>query len=151
MPRRPLKVGAAEVWDWLRRYLRLGKSEDSLGERGEDLAAKLLQGLGYRIIERQFRGRYGELDLIALDAETVVFVEVKTRTSTAAGDPTEAITVAKQRKITQSALAYLKRRGWLNRRVRFDVVAILWNGDQPPDVRHYVSAFDASGFGQMYS
>jgi putative endonuclease len=123
-----------------------------LGDRGEDLAARHLERQGLRIIERQSRGPCGELDLVALDADTVVFVEVKTRSTSAAGDPTEAVTPAKQQKITRSALAYLKRRGWLERRCRFDVVAILWNDNGgPPEVRHYPSAFDASGFGQMFS
>ena len=104
-----------------------------------------------RILERQLRGDFGEIDLIALDADTVVFVEVKTRSTTAAGDPTEAITPAKQRKMTQSALAYLKRRGWLQRRARFDVVAIVWDGEHTPEVRHFRNAFEAFGTGQMYS
>ena len=139
------------MWGWLRRHLLRQPAENSLGGRGEDLAANFLRSLGYRILERQMRGRYGELDLIALDGESIVFVEVKTRSSSVAGDPTDAITSDKQRKITQSALEYLKRRRWLDRRVRFDVIAILWNGNHPPDIRHYPSAFDASGFGQMYS
>ena len=59
---------------------------------------------------------------------------------------------AKQRKITQSALAYLKRRGWLERRARFDVISVLWSHEvSEPQIRHYVNAFDSTGFGQMYS
>lgn len=138
------------MWNWIRRLWSAKRSGGRLGDRGESLAAEYLQSQGIRILERQWRGVYGELDLVALDADTVVFVEVKTRASTVAGDPTEAVGVAKQKKITRSALAYLKRRGWLNRRTRFDVVSILWNGDTP-DVKHFRSAFDATGFGQMYS
>ena len=111
-----------------------------------------MERLGYRLLERQMRGRFGELDLVALDGEVVVFVEVKTRSTTAAGHPTEAITMAKQRKITQSALAYLKRRGWLERRARIDVISVLWsNESSEPQIQHYVNAFDSTGFGQMYS
>ncbi len=140
------------MWRWLTRLWSRPGVTHRLGDRGEDLAARHLERLGFRIIERQWRGVYGEIDLVALDSDTVVFVEVKTRATSATGDPTEAVTPAKQQKITRSALAYLKRRGWLQRRCRFDVVSILWNGDGGlPDVRHYPSAFDASGSGQMYS
>ncbi|MBC8115711.1 MAG: YraN family protein [Candidatus Saccharimonas sp.] len=125
-----------------------------MGNRGEAAAARFLERLGYRILERQMRGRFGELDLVALDGDgdVVVFVEVKTRSTTSAGHPTEAITTAKQRKITQSALAYLKRRHWLERRARFDVISVLWpDSNSEPAIRHYVNAFDSTGFGQMYS
>lgn len=146
-----LLVGrSAVMWNWLSHWWQRPKTAIRLGDRGEDLAAETLKKQGMRVIERQLRGHYGELDLVALDAETVVFVEVKTRTSNVAGDPTEAVTPAKQKKITQSALAYLKRRGWLERRCRFDVVSIIWNDGKAPDVKHYRSAFEASGSGQMY-
>jgi putative endonuclease len=111
-----------------------------------------LEQLGYRILERQMRGRFGELDLVALDGAVVVFVEVKTRSTIAAGHPTEAITTAKQRKITQSALAYLKRRGWLERRARIDVISVLWShAGAKTQIQHYINAFDSTGFGQMFS
>jgi putative endonuclease len=140
------------MWGWLARFLPRSNHSGRLGDRGENLAAEHLVGLGFRIVERQMRGLYGEIDLIALDGETVVFIEVKTRATSAAGDPTEAVTRAKQRKITRAALAYLKRRGWLQRRCRFDVVSILWKGPGgKPEIRHYQSAFDAEGTGQMYS
>ena len=142
------------MWQWLSRLARQLKRGDehcTLGDRGENLAARYLEERGFRVLERQLRGRHGELDLIAMDGETVVFVEVKTRTTRGAGDPAEAVTFAKQKRITQSALTYLKRRGWLERRTRFDVVSILWNGgDGKPEIQHYRSAFEAAGFGQMY-
>ncbi len=140
------------MWRWFARLWPRSNAARPLGDRGENLAAEYLERKGFRILERQLRGLYGELDLVALDADTVVFIEVKTRATSAAGDPTEAVTLVKQKKITQSALAYLKRRGWLERRSRFDVVSILWNGvGGTPDVKHYPAAFDATGFGQMYS
>lgn len=140
------------MWQWLNFLWARPAASDRLGNRGENLAAEHLQRQGFQILERQLRGHFGELDLVALDADTVVFVEVKTRATMAAGDPTEAITRAKQKKITQSAVAYLKRRGWLERRSRIDVVSILWQGrDGQPEIRHYRSAFDATGIGQMYS
>ena len=140
------------MWSWLARLWPRQHLPDSLGNRGEAAAARFLERLGYRILERQMRGRFGELDLVALDGGVIVFVEVKTRSTTSAGHPTEAITPVKQRKITQSALAYLKRRRWLERRARFDVIAVLWpDRDSEPAVQHFVNAFDSTGFGQMYS
>ncbi|MEK6260700.1 MAG: YraN family protein [Planctomycetota bacterium] len=140
------------MWGWLARLWPRRHAPDSLGNRGEAAAAQFLERLGYRILERQMRGRFGELDLVALDGDAIVFIEVKTRSTTSAGHPTEAITTAKQRKITQSALAYLKRRNWLERRARFDVISVLWpDSNSEPAIRHYVNAFDSTGFGQMYS
>ena len=140
------------MWSWLARLWSRRHPPDSLGNRGESAAARFLERLGYRILERQMRGRFGELDLVTLDGDVIVFVEVKTRSTTAAGHPTEAITTAKQRKITQSGLAYLKRRGWLERRARFDVISVLWSDrNSEPAIQHYVNAFDSTGFGQMFS
>jgi putative endonuclease len=140
------------MWQWFARFWQRSTTPVSLGNRGETLASQFLERQGMRILERQYRGNYGELDLVAQDGDTVVFIEVKTRTTAIAGDPTEAVTPTKQKKITQSALAYLKRRRWLNRRTRFDVVSILWNGPGgEPEIRHYPSAFEATGSGQMYS
>ena len=140
------------MWNWLARLWSPCFPSDSLGNRGEVAAARFLERLGYRILERQLRNHFGELDLVALNGDVVVFVEVKTRTTLLAGHPTEAVTATKQRKITRSALAYLKRRGWLGRRVRFDVIAIVWScEDHAPEIQHYISAFDSGDFGQMYS
>lgn len=139
------------MWTWLSKFLRRPAAADRLGDRGECAAAKYLEAQGFRILERQHRGHFGEVDLIAIDGDTLVFVEVKTRARTSAGDPTEAVDLPKQRKITKSALAYLKRKAWLERRCRFDVVAILWDaGGGRPAIKHYRSAFEATGFGQMY-
>lgn len=140
------------MWNWLTHLLPSRVPPDSLGNRGEVAAARFLQRLRYRIIERQMRNRFGELDLVALNGDVVVFVEVKTRTTLLAGHPTEAVTATKQRKITRSALAYLKRRGWLEHRVRFDVIAVVWSNEAAtPKLQHYISAFDSDDFGQMYS
>jgi putative endonuclease len=139
------------LWRSLGLWRRSSGSEP-LGQRGEAAAARFLETRGYRVLERQLRGRYGELDLVAVDGDVVVFVEVKSRTTLASGHPTEAITPAKQRKVTQSALAYLKRRGWLERRARIDVIAVLWpDSAAKPQIDHYVNAFDSTGFGQMFS
>ncbi len=123
-----------------------------LGNDGERAAARHLRRQGFRILSRQWLTRWGEFDLIALDGETIVFVEVKTRRSDAGGNPAEAVTHAKQQRMTRQALVYLKRRRWLERRARFDVVAVVWpQGSKTPTIQHYRSAFEPTGFGQFYS
>lgn len=123
-----------------------------LGDAGERRAARYLRAQGYRILARQYRTAFGEIDLIALDGQCIVFVEVKTRRSRAAGLPEEAVDGAKQAQLTRLALAYLKRRGLLDRAARFDVVAILWSeGAREPQIVHYRNAFPPVGRGQMFS
>ena len=94
----------------------------------------------------------GEIDLIALDGDCVVFVEVKTRRSSDAGRPVEAVDYHKQLKLTRLALAYLKRHNLLEHRARFDVVSIVWSdGTRHPEIVHYKNAFEPIGRGQMFS
>jgi putative endonuclease len=95
-----------------------------LGKSGEDLACRELRRRGYEILARRYRTRVGELDIVARDGPTIVFVEVKTRTSAAYGVPGEAVGPRKQHKIWLMASDYLLRRGWFDRPCRFDVVAI---------------------------
>ena len=122
-----------------------------LGQRGEEAAARFLKRRGYRILARHHDSPLGELDIIAVDRRTIVFVEVKTRSSSDAGHPTEAIDDRKQRRMTQAAVAWLKTQGLLNYSARFDVVAITWPDDAGrPTVEHYVNAFSPTGFGQFY-
>jgi len=122
-----------------------------LGDRGERLAVRHLKRLGYRILARRSRSRIGEIDIIALDGDSIVFVEVKTRSSQAAGHPTEAITFAKRQQLTRLALTWLKSRSMLERRARFDVIAITWGDGAEPVVEHYQNAFEPVGRGQMFS
>ena len=122
------------------------------GDRGERAAAKFLKKLGYRIVARQYATPWGEIDLIALDGHSFVFVEVKTRTSTVAGQPFEAVDREKQTKLTRMALAYLKRYKLLEHPARFDVVSIVWPEDvRNPQIRHIKNAFEAVGRWQMFS
>ena len=118
----------------------------SLGQRGEDFAARYLKRLGYHIVGRQVDLRVGELDIVAVDGRTVVFVEVKTRTSDAAGSPAEAVDDLRQERMTRAALAYLKSHGLLEYPARFDVIALLWpDGARAPTVEHIQNAFPAAG------
>jgi putative endonuclease len=124
----------------------------SLGARGERAAERHLRRLGYKIVARRDRGRLGELDLVAVDGRTIVFVEVKTRASHDAGHPAEAVGAEKQARLTRLALGYLKRHDLLEHRARFDVIAITWPASaRKPTIEHIKSAFDAVGRGQMFS
>jgi putative endonuclease len=134
---------------WLRS---LFTRRESFGTRGERAAERFLTDLGYRVLRRQHRNHGGELDLIVLDGDTVVFVEVKTRSGVTHGQPIDAVNVEKQRRMTRAALVFLKREDWLNRRSRFDVIAVVWADRQaPPQITHYRNAFEPPGNGQMFA
>lgn len=125
---------------------------EGLGPRGEREAAKFLQRLGYRILERGHLQRLGEIDLIALDGRCIVFAEVKTWSSAEQGDPADAVDRRKQERLTRAALIYLKKRRLLEQPARFDVVSVVWpaNARAKPQIRHFISAFEAVGKREMY-
>lgn len=114
------------------------------GDRGENLAAKHLKKLGLRIVARQWRGRFGEIDLIGRDGNTVVFVEVKTRRSAVGSRPEEAVDRNKQRQLTRAAYEWIKRYGRDGWSYRFDVVAIVLPSDGVPEIKHIQHAFEAT-------
>ena len=99
-----------------------------LGRYGEDRACEYLKQLGYQLIERNFRCRDGELDIIAQDGKTVVFVEVKTRLSLFAGHPFEAITSQKQARIRRLAAEWCQRYQVSQVQVRIDAIAVMLRG-----------------------
>lgn len=99
-------------------------SRSDLGRAGEEKAAQHLRANGLILVARNWRCRLGELDLVALDGPQVVFVEVKTRTGHAYGAPAEAVDGRKQARLARLANAFLQERGWWERPVRFDVVAV---------------------------
>ncbi len=124
----------------------------NLGLAGELAAARFLKKLGYRVIERGHRQRRGEIDLIAIDRDCIVFVEVKSRSSVSDRDPAEAVDLKKQRFLTRAALIYLKKHNLLDHASRFDVISITWPKEAPePTIRHFKDAFEATGTGQLYS
>ncbi len=133
--------------EWLRGIF----PQKPLGKRGEALAARYLRRRGYKILARGDRLLPGELDLVALDGDTVVFIEVKTRRSADAGHPAEAVHAAKQRRLTRLAVTFLKRHGLLERPARFDVIAVTWPERGRPTLEHFENAFDAVGHGEFYS
>lgn len=117
----------------------------SLGEDGERLAERYLKRQGLQVIARRVRIAGGEIDLIGVEDGTLVFVEVKTRKSTMAGHPLEAVTERKQQQVVRLAWAFLKRHRLLDRPVRFDVVGVLWPDGGEPTLTHVRHAFEESG------
>ncbi len=113
-----------------------------LGRRGEELAAKHLVALGYRILGCNVVNKLGELDIVAVDGQTIVIVEVKARAKSTLA-PSLAVNFRKQRKLIQVATLYLKEKGWLERSVRFDVVEVSGPLTAIPRIRHLKSAFTA--------
>lgn len=119
------------------------EARQNLGKSGEDLAALELESRGYAIIERRYRTAHGEIDIIARDGETLVFVEVRRRSSGEFGTAAESVTPGKQRRVIRMAVAYLAMHGLYDRcPVRFDVVAIDDLPEGGPQVTVYTGAFD---------
>lgn len=107
---------------------------------GEAEALRCLTGQGMKVLEKNYRRAGGEIDLIVRDGDTIVFVEVKARTSPHFGAPAEAVTPAKMRSIVRVAMGYLQANRLLDSPTRFDVIAIDGTG-----LRHIRGAFDATG------
>lgn len=101
----------------------MNKNTKQIGDAGEDLAVFELEKAGYKIIERNFRTRFGEIDIIALDEDVLVFVEVKAKSSSMFGSPAEMVTAKKQFKIKKTAESYVLESGYVGP-WRIDVVAI---------------------------
>ena len=116
----------------------------ALGRRGEEVAARYLRRMGYEILERNWRCRFGEADIVALDEETgdLVFVEVKTRSDEYAGLPEEAVTPQKRRRYERIALEYLRVSALTNLALRFDIIALTLVGPDRALMRHHRGAFN---------
>jgi putative endonuclease len=110
------------------------------GQQGEALAAAYLQQQGYQVQQQNYRCRYGEIDIIAWDQGTLVFVEVKTKSHLRFGAPQSMVDRRKQQQLTRVAMAYVQQRALRNTPVRFDVVAIVYE-DGRPAVTHLPAAF----------
>jgi putative endonuclease len=103
--------------------------QQQFGKKSEKLAAEFLKRTGYRIVETNYQSTVGEIDIIAKERDSLVFVEVKARSSRRFGSPKGAVTPAKQRKLSMAALDYLKKNDQINAKARFDVVAIDTSGE----------------------
>ncbi len=126
---RPAKAG------WPRRPAR-----QDLGRAGEALAASHLEDLGWEIVARNYRCREGEVDIVAVDAGVLAFVEVKTRHDARFGTPLEAVDGRKQRRMITAARHFLAMHGGAGFVMRFDVIGILW-GEEAPRIEHVRNAF----------
>jgi putative endonuclease len=118
-------------------------SRSRLGTRGEDAAVELLRAGGYRIVARNHRCPRGEIDVIAEKGELLVFVEVRTRATSAFGGPEETVGARKQRRVIAAARDYLAQRRGRAKAARFDVIAVV-EGPQGPALTHFENAFDTS-------
>ncbi len=112
-----------------------------LGRYGEDLAYKRIKRLGYRKIIRNYRCHLGEVDLIANDGDTLVFIEIKTRRGKSTGYAKEAVDARKQRQLSKVALSYMKSNNCSDTKARFDVIAISIKEDKP-EIEVVKNAFD---------
>lgn len=123
--------------------MNLSDQRPIIGQTGEDLAVRYLEISGYTILERNFRCRIGEIDIIATNGNVLCFVEVKTRLSTIAGNPAEAVTYTKQQKIRRTAQFYLLKRGLLENMpiLSFDVIEIIFNKNKVVLFNHYPHCF----------
>jgi putative endonuclease len=125
----------------VQRTVSMQNKQQKFGKRGENLAVWYLEKNGYKILEQNYRNRMGEIDIIAQEKKTIVFVEVKSRRSIRYGSPKWAVTPKKQRKISMVALYYLKVTEQSDAKARFDVVAITSNRDEP-QIEIVKNAFD---------
>lgn len=125
----------------------MSSSSTRLGAQGEDLAASYLTENGFQVLDRNYRFERNEVDIVCFDpdpetqAGEVVFVEVKTRSGLGYGAPSDAITEEKQRSIRTVAEAYLYERRLEGVPSRFDVIGVVLNQGNPPDITHHRNAF----------
>lgn len=100
-------------------------SRQSLGKAGENFGAAFLKARGHELLAQNWRGKYGELDLVSMDGETLVFTEVKTRRGQRFGAPQSAVTPQKQRHLCLAALEFMAANSYADCNVRFDVLALM--------------------------
>ncbi len=128
---------------WWRRWF---------GSRAERAAVRFLRRQGFRIVRCNYTCPHGEIDVVAVDGETVVFVEVRSTATGDPGRPAASVDDVKQRRLTRLALHFLQAHRLLDRPARFDVLAVSWPaGQREPLVVHHRHAFEAVGRFQMYS
>jgi len=122
----------------------LPSDNSSVGNQGEDIASNFLTARGYRILERNFRCKGGEVDIIARDPgdRSLVFIEVKARRGVTYGVPQLAVTPFKQRQISKAALTWLSKNRLHDTNARFDVIAILLHTGAAHNIEHIINAFE---------
>ena len=120
-------------------------TSQTLGILGEELAFHFLGAQGYKVLLKNYECTLGEIDLIAKEKGALVFIEVKTRSSVAMGVPAESVTFQKRRQIVNVAEYYLKRYGIKDVECRFDVVSVLLNQADEPQIEIIKDAFGKQG------
>jgi putative endonuclease len=143
-------LGAATVSEpsparkpWWRRWF---------GNRSERAAWRFLERLGYRIVVRNYSCPLGELDVVAIDNGTLVFVEVRSTGNDDPARPAVSVDYNKQKRLTNLAVQFLQAKRLLDRPARFDVLAVSWPASKnEPVIVHYPNAFEAVGRGQMFN
>jgi putative endonuclease len=127
---------------WWRRWF---------GMRSERVAARHLRSLGYQVVAVNHRNAGGELDIVAIDRDCVVFAEVRSTSQPTGERPASSVDVRKQKRLTEAALRFLQQHRLLGRSARFDVLTVSWPpGARSPSISHYQNAFEASGNFQMF-
>lgn len=114
---------------------------EGLGQKGEELAKEKLVKMGYKILDRNFRCKIGEIDIIAKDKNTLVFVEVRSKSSNEFGVPQETVNIKKQKRIRRVAEFYLIKNKLEDICCRFDIVAIIWQKNKKPKIEVIKDAF----------
>ena len=112
------------------------------GKRGEGIAVSYLKKQGYKIIEKNYKTKLGEIDIIAKDKGVISFIEVRSKNSVGFGSPEETVTRKKETKISKAALTYIKRYKLENETCRFDVVSIQGDDSPDPEIKLIKNAFD---------
>ena len=109
------------------------------GKSGEEIARDYILSKGYTILEKNYRNKIGEIDIIAMDYDILVFIEVKTRTSTLYGYAFEAVDSKKQRKIINTSMIYVKYKNYLNTQLRYDIIEVYMTNNIK--INHLENAF----------
>src|SRR5919202_1195203 len=128
--------------EMLHKRAGMTQARQQLGKSGEDLACRELERRGYAILARRYRRKGGEVDIVARDGPTLVFIEVKARDGSSFGEPPEAVTALKRLRMARLATDYIMRQHLREGPCRFDVVSIQFDGGRPV-VEIFQNAFDA--------
>ncbi len=120
----------------------------TLGQRGEILGWKYLQDQGYEILEKNYRCKTGEIDVVARKNGRILFIEIKTRSGESFGTPEEAVDLRKQGRLVRAAEEYLARKGLETGKTGFEVLSVRWKSGEEPEFRLIAEAFEAPGAGK---
>ncbi|MEW5984201.1 MAG: YraN family protein [Acidobacteriota bacterium] len=131
-----------QAWDLQVSHGMCSRERVILGKSAEDLAVEDLAGRGYAILARRYRTRHGEIDIVARDGPVLVFVEVKARRDLRCGQPAEAVTRLKQRRIALMASRFMSRHRLRDQACRFDVVSVQWPEGERARIEVIQGAFD---------